>query len=573
MKKSPFDRMLLVCQYTLLAMFAALLLLKAFSTLDWRMEHDTPLLHYAAFLMDKHDLVPYRDFFETSMPGTFAFHYMIGKLFGYGDVAFRYVDLTLLSVLFVATYLFMRRFGCLVAIWAVILFGLVYLSMGQTMSLQRDYIGVIPIAFALLCIPVKTDTPVRLARFALIGLLFGMSVLIKPHLGIALPIVFATLLAFRWHSRRKSTLDFLKCAAVSGVSLLIPVSIALVWLAANSALDPFINILFNYVPLYNSMTGSHENISVLYRVLYLITETSTFGGFGALLLCSLFSYYHVMIHSDEDRATAISLTCLCLCTLAYAVYPTLAGKFWGYHYMPFAYFCAISTGLCLFTCSQPPKSRFMYKTKKTLPVLILVIAVTVQFPLLNYVYYLISDLRSGPGAHTPKNGRVDEIAGWLKNRLHPGDTVQPLDWTGGSIHGMLLAEAKLSTQFMYDFHFYHHVSSPFIQELRQSFISQLRKTSPRFIIEVHTNKQWVSGIDSTREFPELRKFLDDYYAMAYEGDGYLIYERVNDTQSQDTQPGASPAAIPQRFAPFPADGKDIIRTRVQEKAKASDMVS
>jgi hypothetical protein len=72
------------------------------------MEHDTPLLHYVAFLMDQHGRFPYRDVFET-MPGAFAMHFVIAKLFGYGDVAFRTVDLVLLGLLCAATYLFMRR--------------------------------------------------------------------------------------------------------------------------------------------------------------------------------------------------------------------------------------------------------------------------------------------------------------------------------------------------------------------------------------------------------------------------------------------------------------------------------
>jgi 4-amino-4-deoxy-L-arabinose transferase-like glycosyltransferase len=539
-KRSPIEKTRLAFQYTLLALFAALLLLKAYSTLDWRMEHDTPILHYAAFLMDKHGLVPYRDIFETSMPGTFAFHYLIGKLFGYGDVPFRYVDLTLLSILLVATYVFMRRFGRLVASWAAILFGLVYLSAGQTMSLQKDYVGIIPIALALLCIPAKTDGPVRLARFALVGLLFGLSVLIKPQLGIALPIVFGTLLVFRWHSQRKSTRDFLKCAAVTGAALLVPVGITLVWLAANAALVPFINIMFNYLPLYNSMTGSHETISELAFVVYLIEKTFTFGGLGVLLLSSLFAYYHVVTHAGEDRATTISLTGLCLCTLAYAVYPTLAGKFWPYHYVPLAFFCSISVGLLLYAGPQPPTSRWMRRMKETLLLLALVIVVAVQLSLPQYVDSLASDLRSGSEAHAPKGGRVDEIAGWLQGRLQPGDSVQPLDWTGGSIHGMLLAEAQLATPFMADYVFYHHVSSACVQGLRQTFMSQLRTASPRFIIEVLTNKPWVSGIDTTREFPELRQFLDDDYAVAYEGDGYLIHERMNAAPSQEARPGAAP---------------------------------
>jgi hypothetical protein len=230
--------------------------------------------------------------------------------------------------------------------------------------------------------------------------------------------------------------------------------------------------------------------------------------------------------------------CLFLCALAYAIYPTLAGKFWQYHYMPFAYFCAISAGLCFFTCTQPPVSRFVYNIKKILPWLIIVITISVQLPLYQYVRSLVSDLRKGPTAHKPMDGRVDEIAGWLRGRLHTGDTVQPLDWTGGSVHAMLLAETKLATQFMFDYQFYHHVSLPYVQELRQSFISQLHKASPRFIIDVQTDKPWVSGIDSTREFPKLREFLDDYYTVAYKGNGYLIYERINDTHWQDAIQGA-----------------------------------
>ena len=73
------------------------------------------------------------------------------------------------------------------------------------------------------------------------------------------------------------------------------------------------------------MTGSQETISGLARVLYLIDNTSRFGGFGALLLSSLFAYYHTVVHVNKDKATIFSFTCLCLCTLAYAAYPAPAG--------------------------------------------------------------------------------------------------------------------------------------------------------------------------------------------------------------------------------------------------------
>lgn len=77
-------------------------------SLNWRMEHDTPLLHYVAFLIDQHDFVPYKDVFETSMPGTFLFHLAIGKTLGYGDTAFRVVDIAYLMLLLTATWFLVR---------------------------------------------------------------------------------------------------------------------------------------------------------------------------------------------------------------------------------------------------------------------------------------------------------------------------------------------------------------------------------------------------------------------------------------------------------------------------------
>ena len=223
--KTPFGvKALLTGQTFVLAIFAGLLLLKVFNSLDWRMEHDTPLLHYTAFLIDEHDLVPYRDIFETSMPGTIAFHYSVGRLFGYSDAAFRFVDLVLLGALLAATYFFMSRFGRLPAVWAVVLFGHVYLVQGPSMSLQRDYIGVIPVAFALLCIPDQKGRAVRFGRFALVGLLFSLSFLVKPHLVIALPVVFGALLTFRWEFRRRRMLDLVRCGVVCAVSFLLPQS-------------------------------------------------------------------------------------------------------------------------------------------------------------------------------------------------------------------------------------------------------------------------------------------------------------------------------------------------------------
>ena len=45
------------------------------------------------------------------------------------------------------------------------------------------------------------------------------------------------------------------------------------------------------------------------------------------------------------------------------------------------------------------------------------------------------------------------------------------------------------------------------------------------MIEIDSKKPWVSGKDTTRDFPELRSLLDSDYVVTQEGAGYRIYER------------------------------------------------
>ncbi|HEV3471245.1 MAG TPA: glycosyltransferase family 39 protein [Pyrinomonadaceae bacterium] len=514
-------------RYFVLGLLAALLCAQAVASLRWRMEHDTPLFHYVAFLMDAHGRFPYRDVFETSMPGTFAFHHLVVKLFGYGDAAFRLVDLALLSLLLGATYAFMRRFGRLSATGAAVTFGLVYLSKGQTMSLQKDYLGVIPVACALACLPRRAEEPAGLWRFAAAGALFGLAVVFKPHLALGLPFVFGALVAFRWEGRAKSRRDFYRCAAACLLALSAPPLLAALWLYVNSALAGFARIFLEYLPLHVTLTGAQEDLKGFDRALYLFEQTLQFGGYGPLLLCGLFAGYHFVTQPARGRETDLSFAALALCALAYLVYPALGGKFWDYHFMPTAYFLSLAAGLCFFATPAGARGDAAPELKALLPVVVFGAALCLQ---LNLPRYSVSTLKAlGPGQRVapPKGGRVDEMAAVLRSRLGPADTVQPLDWANGAVHALLLARAPLATEFMYDYHFYHHTSSPLIQGLRREFLGQLRQSAPRFIVEVKANKPWFPAAGSPRSFPELYRQIEAEYAVAAEGDGYVIYERRN----------------------------------------------
>jgi len=118
-----------------------------------------------------------------------------------------------------------------------------------------------------------------------------------------------------------------------------------------------------------------------------------------------------------------------------------------------------------------------------------------------------------------------EIANFLDRKLKDGDTVQPLDWTGGTLLAMLETHSRIATPYVFDFYFYHHVSTPYIQGLRADFMNNLQTANPRFIVEVTAiDKPWITGLDTSREFPELRAYLNENYSIAIQKDDYTIYE-------------------------------------------------
>jgi hypothetical protein len=79
---------------------------------------------------------------------------------------------------------------------------------------------------------------------------------------------------------------------------------------------------------------------------------------------------------------------------------------------------------------------------------------------------------------------------------------------------------------VFDFYFYHHVSDPYIQSLRADFLDRMRIARPRFIVEVTAvDKPWIIGEDTSRDFPEFRKFLRENYSVKIQKDDYVVYER------------------------------------------------
>ena len=505
--------------WSILGLLSLFFVLELALSLAWRMEHDTPLLHYVAFLIDKHNFVPYRDVFETSMVGTFLFHLAIGKFFGYSDLAFRIVDVVYLSSLLFISWYFMKPFGKVVALTGPLIFGVYYLEQGPSMSLQRDCVGILPIALSLLIARKNNDLNRLNYTAAAIGALFALSASIKPHLAIGLPAVLIYMLLKCQDSEQdyqKSTfVHSLKFFLYAALGFIITLSIPLLWLWQTGGLPYFWEIFSSYIPLHLHLSTDHRTIEGMERWLYLLNSYRKLGGWQILLIPISLGTYLLFSTNTTKRETKFAILLLSL-LLFYSIYPVLSGQFWNYHWMPFVYFGSLCASFILLPAPQEQSSTWNHIIPQFIFIVFLFITI---YPTENFVRQL-----AGDSPAPPKEGRVDAIADFLKKNLRPGDTVQPLDWTGGTIHGMLMAEAVAATPFIYDYHFYHHISQPYIQELRKRFVQDLTEARPRYIIHMLKMPR-PYGKDTTSKFLELQDFIINNYFVVFKTNEFTIWER------------------------------------------------
>ncbi len=492
----------------ILAVSGGLFLLNALLSLRWPFRHDPPILLYMTWLMDRFGLVPYRDIFDMNLPGTYAVYALIGRTSGYTDLGVRCVDLGILAGELVLTWLWMKRLGVSIALCGAVLWGLCYLQLGSQVSIQREYLLLLPVLAALVLADRCGESFPSWSAFG-VGLFFGLAALMKPHAAIGLPLV----LLLGEKPRDAGAMPVRTVLALAG--FLVPVAVSLVYLWDNGGLAAFMDMARNYWPLYAQLSGEHQTLSGLGRMRYLWTEFRQLGGFGLWLVPAAFGAYFSLYRAglaDERKRRVVLLIALAFC---YGLYPLFSGQFWIYHWLVFLYFTLQLASLCL--VDPPPEWS---GADRLVPVIVLasVILLHVQGP------EGIDSALEGKGVPPVHGGRVEAIASFLSARMRPGDTVQPLDWTGGAVHAMLLSRARLATPFVYDFHFYHHVSSAYIQELRRRFIAALSGARPRFIIQVVApDKPWVGGEDTTMEFPELASLIASNYAVVSSGQGYIIY--------------------------------------------------
>jgi hypothetical protein len=506
-----------------------LLALTALFAFNWRYYHDAPIFFYISLLIDKFGLIPYRDIFEYNMPGTYLACLLVGRLTGYSVLGVRILDLILLAVIIFLGWLWMRKFSGWAGLFGGIAWGLAYLGFGPTSMMQREYMMMIPVlcGFAAYSnIPSSRNT----LRFLVCGFFLGLSSTIKPHAFIGLvPILIVEWLSFQLDSPAspaKKIIPFLRRMAVwLIIGFLVPWIMVFIYLAVHGALPQFLDIVFNYLPLFAHMDYNHRVLGTASRIFGLVLNYIKMGGVQIWIAPALLGLYMVQqspLLSPERKKHG---TLLLLMLIGYSIYPFFSGQFYNQHWFPFIFFLFQAAFLCLAVKADTANRIFRW-----VPAGILIISslTLIRSDTLSNIYQLATS-QALPAANNPKEGRVDEMAAFLEARLEPGDTVQPIDWVGGAVHAMLITRAKIATPFIYDEYFYHDLNVPYIQNLRARFMNDMKTALPRFVVEVYDDGPLTepSGLNTSRDFPEFRAFLAENYSVVQEGQGYRIYERLS----------------------------------------------
>lgn len=475
-------------------------------SLGWRAAHDVPILMYAARLMVESHAVPYRDIFDMNLPATYWMMGGLVRFLGCSDGAVRFFDLALLGCILALTFTALRRWGRSVAALGICLFALRYFSGTWHLSLQREYLALLPLSAILAWM--SRREPCSAWGGALLGFLFAWLALIKPQF-----VIFFVPVAVFVCGERPERRRLLQFGAALAAGFSVPLAGCVCWLIWQDAWRPFLELVTQYWPLYGQMSGTHEIVTGAAR-----WRTVTHGALA--MLCSwyvaaAFLGIAAWLRSEKaSRPRILFWVAMLACSI---LLPCFSGQFWGYHKIPFFYVTLCLSALVFTEGAVEERPSFLSWANVGIGSVFVAAWMAVALP---RSYH---EAASGV-ITTEKQGVPDAVAAYLRARLVAGDRVQPLDWTGGAVHGMLMADALPATRFLYDFHFYHHVDSPVVQKLRHEFLSALESDPPRFMVEP-LGQLRPSGGGTSDTFAEFEHWRAGTYHVAESQRGYRIWER------------------------------------------------
>ena len=494
---------------SLSAVFAILLFIETYGSMDWKIPQDTAILLYTGYLMNEFHYVPYRDFFEQNMAGTYLLHAALMHITKGKDILLRITDILLLSAVMANTFLILMKVNRGFAFFVSIFSGFGYYYYAMDISLQREFFVLALLSAAL---AVLQHLKNNILTLIITSICAGVCITLKPHTIVAYPILLASLLG-RPEKNSSSVRTLLLRAGLSVTCFAVPSITVLLYLWFNGALPYFKDLATEYWPLF-----SHIDKDIIYRVgtdrlMYLLKEFLKFGN-HMLLFIPLF-FGATFARKIEHWPTFIRLLWF---AVVFSVYPVLSGQFFKHHLFIFFYFLVLLSSFSfmpLFTDRQQGKYNTIVQCFFLVMMLLYLVPSSVKYSLLK-------------APNNPRFERVDTFVDYLRSEnVNCHTTVQPLDWVvGGPVHAMLKTGVRPGTRYLQDFYFYHSVSDPYIQRLRKTFIEELHSSKPDYIIQISAECAGIiTGEDTSREFPELDSFIETFYVADLKTSDYTVFKQ------------------------------------------------
>ena len=237
---------------------AALLL--ALLSLRWPLFRDLPLMLYPGFLVSDLGAVPYRDFMDMNPPGTILLGSLLHTVTQGVPLVCRITDLLLLAAIGIATCVALRSRGIKAGLLATFCFAIAYLSRGPGMSLQREFVCMLPLSISAALILGGGDRGQRAwLRWIFRGVLAGLAGSVKPPIVICwIPLVL--LACWRtWDAKHTVDGRGLVRSLAPGFGIMAGGVVALLavgtWLWATGGLGSYLEMVRAYYPLYMQIGG------------------------------------------------------------------------------------------------------------------------------------------------------------------------------------------------------------------------------------------------------------------------------------------------------------------------------
>jgi hypothetical protein len=487
-----------VASVAVVVVFAVVVVRLLARSLRWPLVHDAPVMHYLAWRIGE-GAVPYRDLFDMNFPGTYLIHLGVLRLLGAGDAAWRMFDLAWLAATAAVLAAFARPWGAVSAAGSALCFAAYHLAGGSWNAGQRDFLLCLFLIAGALGVALWAERHRAgggmggHSSLPLAGLALGAGMTVKPHvaafaLGLA---VMVAMTAARGE------------AGTALASFLVPVAVApagmILWIGSLGGLRAWRDIIVDYlVPLYSRL-GRGEP--------WTVDRWHPWVPLGAAVAISLMSAVAQRRFTVRHAVAALGV--------GYGALHFLAqGKHWEYHLYPLAVFAALLAFAELDVLARiDVAARARPRPALALGLLLTALAFALSVKGVNAA--------EAPWARD-KVRRVEAVVRDLAPLLGAGDTVQVLDTTDGGLHALLRLRVRQPTRFLYDFHFFHDITTPTVRALRAELMRDLRAHPPRAVAIFE--RGWPrGGYERLDGFPELVGFLNDAYQLAARGDGYVIH--------------------------------------------------